>query len=365
MERAERTLFARGIADATASASGAALDLALSDLGWLDAFDDDPHSAVSILFEAQGSAAVTSGALERLMLRALGLADEPALGGTPVVILPALREVDVPGSPSGEHCIVDGLALGDLSSGPTAVVVCANGRGHDGFAVPMGSLTLRQVGGLDPRLGLVEATGDVETSDMTPLGPLRWEHALALGQLALGHELVGTARAMVELARVHALDRGAVRAPDQRVPGRPAPPRRCAGFHRSGRCAPRRGLGGPCGARGDGQGLRRAAGSRGGPPRPTGAGRHRLHHRAPVPPPGAAHARPRPVVRRRHRLDPAPRRGGSSNQRRCRRPSRSEGPGVDTAGEGPAGSGRQLSIMLLTLFDNAVSAGREPGREGQ
>ena len=54
---------------------------------------------------------------------------------------------------------------------------------------------------------LVEVTGDVAMAATTRLGPVRWEHAVALGQLALGHELVGTARAMGELARVHALDR--------------------------------------------------------------------------------------------------------------------------------------------------------------
>ncbi len=38
-------------------------------------------------------------------------------------------------------------------------------------------------------------------------GPVGWDEAVALGQLALGHELVGAARAMLELARQHALDR--------------------------------------------------------------------------------------------------------------------------------------------------------------
>ena len=40
-----------------------------------------------------------------------------------------------------------------------------------------------------------------------PLGVAAWDHALALGQLALGHELLGAARAMLELARRHALER--------------------------------------------------------------------------------------------------------------------------------------------------------------
>jgi alkylation response protein AidB-like acyl-CoA dehydrogenase len=34
-----------------------------------------------------------------------------------------------------------------------------------------------------------------------------WRSAVAMAQLAIGHELVGTARRMLELARVHALER--------------------------------------------------------------------------------------------------------------------------------------------------------------
>ena len=38
-------------------------------------------------------------------------------------------------------------------------------------------------------------------------GPITWDGAIALGQLALGYELVGAARTMLEMARQHALGR--------------------------------------------------------------------------------------------------------------------------------------------------------------
>ncbi len=69
-------------------------------------------------------------------------------------------------------------------------------------------LELRQVAGLDPALGLIEVTGDVDAGPRLERGrPVGWAEAVSFGQLALGHELVGTSRAMLELARQHALDR--------------------------------------------------------------------------------------------------------------------------------------------------------------
>ncbi len=119
MERDELALFARGIRDATTSATGAALDAALAELGWLDALDADPQTAVSVLFECQGAANATSSALDRVLMRGLGLEDDPALA----VVLPALRAVHAPGSRQGARWAVDGLALGALASSHTAVVV--------------------------------------------------------------------------------------------------------------------------------------------------------------------------------------------------------------------------------------------------
>src|SRR5438067_2159847 len=58
--------------------------------------------------------------------------------------------------------------------------------------------------GIDPGLGLVEVTGDAVA---TEVGPADWVAAVALSQVALGHELVGAARSMLELARGHALER--------------------------------------------------------------------------------------------------------------------------------------------------------------
>ncbi len=205
MEQAELALFARGLRDATSSASGPALDGALFDLGWLDALDTDPQAAVSVLFECQGSANATSSALDRVLVRALGRGDDP--GGL-TIVLPPLRQVHAPGSLSGGRCAVSGLALGVEASTPDAVVVLSSDGGtHDAFVVPLRSLEMRRVGGLDPSLGLVEVSGYVDVAGGTSLGQVPWEEAVALGHLATGYELLGAARTMLDLARQHALDR--------------------------------------------------------------------------------------------------------------------------------------------------------------
>jgi alkylation response protein AidB-like acyl-CoA dehydrogenase len=74
-----------------------------------------------------------------------------------------------------------------------------------GFTVEVGALRARPIAGVDPVLGLVAVQGEV--TDATEVGPRDWPAAVTVGQLALGHELVGASRRMLELAREHAVDR--------------------------------------------------------------------------------------------------------------------------------------------------------------
>jgi alkylation response protein AidB-like acyl-CoA dehydrogenase len=50
-------------------------------------------------------------------------------------------------------------------------------------------------------------SGNVEPDRWLPISPAAWDDAIALGQLALSHELIGAARTMLELARQHATER--------------------------------------------------------------------------------------------------------------------------------------------------------------
>lgn len=196
MDTDERDLFRSGIRYATQQHSGAELDLALDELGWADALAAHPGDAVAVLFEEQGAANATSAALDHLLASALGA--DPA---TTAVVLPALGRVDPPGSVSGEGLVVRGLGTAALARRSSVLVAV----GEDRVAsVAAAELAPHPVAGLDPRLGLVEVTADVAGSASSSA---TWADAVALGQRALGHELVGASRAMLHLARDHALDR--------------------------------------------------------------------------------------------------------------------------------------------------------------
>jgi alkylation response protein AidB-like acyl-CoA dehydrogenase len=74
----------------------------------------------------------------------------------------------------------------------------------EAFDVPLDGLTVTPVQGLDASLNLVKLAGDIPQS----IGrPMHWNGRVAVGQLAIGHQLVGAARAMLELATDHARER--------------------------------------------------------------------------------------------------------------------------------------------------------------
>lgn len=176
-------LFDRSLAGATASSSGAALDTALAELGWADALEADPRVAVSLLFEHQGRTNATSSALDVVLGAALGVAPGTA------VVLPGLGSVASP--------VASGLALAGIGRAEHAVLGAE--------VVAVADLQLRTVGGLDPALGLVEVT--VTGRPPAPVTGAPWTDAVAAGQRALAHELIGASRSMLDLARTHAVER--------------------------------------------------------------------------------------------------------------------------------------------------------------
>jgi alkylation response protein AidB-like acyl-CoA dehydrogenase len=79
----------------------------------------------------------------------------------------------------------------------------------DGTLAGVDGLSRRAIGGLDPALGLVEVTGTAVTGTAatTSTQAVAWDAAVAAGQRAIAHELVGAAAAMLDLARDHAVVR--------------------------------------------------------------------------------------------------------------------------------------------------------------
>jgi len=204
MDGAERAAFERGLRHAVETHTGAALDAALDALGWPDALAEDTRAAVSVFFELQGSGHASSSALDRVLACALGLEVPDAAG----CVLPPLGSTCPPGRLDGASLTVRGLATASLPGCDTAVVVAQAANTEVAFCVPTRDLTLRRVHGMDPGLGLVEVSGGVARDAIAPeVASPPWSSAVALAQLAVGHELVGAARTMLALARRHALER--------------------------------------------------------------------------------------------------------------------------------------------------------------
>ncbi len=201
MEDQELALFAGAVTRATDTASGGALDRALEDLGWRDALAVDPQAAVSVLFDAAGRANATSSALGWLLADALGAGPDTA------VVLPLLRTWSPPGLVESGRCAVAGLGTATLTAQSKALVMATTLEDSVACEVPVAALVVRPIEGIDPALGLLAVGGNVEPDRWSPISPALWDEAIALGQLALSHELIGAARTMLELARQHATER--------------------------------------------------------------------------------------------------------------------------------------------------------------
>jgi hypothetical protein len=203
MDASERALFSDAIRRATVAQAGVTLDGVLGELGWVEALADDRASAVAVLFEAQGKTNATSSALDQVLSDALGVPNV----ATMAVVLPPLGTVEAPGRIEGARVAVRGLGTKALAYHDTALLVVAGEGGAELFVIPRATLRVEATSGLDAALGLVEVSGELDPASLPDPDAIEWSTALAVGQLALGHELVGTGRAMLELARQHALER--------------------------------------------------------------------------------------------------------------------------------------------------------------
>ncbi len=204
MDDDDRKLFEGSLRHACESSSGAALDRALDELGWHEALSVDPSVAVSSLFEQLGTTNAHSSALDAVLGAGLGLTWSSSVGA----ILPALGHWLAPGQIVDGDLVVRGIGTASLIDRATALVVTGSGERHLALEVSTADLVLRSVHGVDPQLGLVEVVGDgVPFRAQHDLASGEWPRAVALAQLAVAHALVGASRAMLELARDHALER--------------------------------------------------------------------------------------------------------------------------------------------------------------
>jgi Acyl-CoA dehydrogenase, C-terminal domain len=197
IEGPELELLERALDTAVTRHSGVALDTALLELGWLDAISEDPRAAVRLLFSLQGAANATSSAIQWVVAHGLGYRGMAA-------VLPAIGATCPPATLEPGRRLVDGVAM-RLGERSTALVVAGEGSHAVALEVPTESLPTRRIEGIDPSLELLGVRGDLV--DPESLGAVDWPAAVAVGQLALAHELIGASRRMLQLAREHAIAR--------------------------------------------------------------------------------------------------------------------------------------------------------------
>jgi hypothetical protein len=119
-------------------------------------------------------------------------------------VLPVAGAWGPPGAVDGDRLVIRGLGTSGFTRRESAIVVVDAGGKQVAAVVPVAELTVRPISGMDPAYGLVAIKGDVALADVEPVD---WTSAVALGQLAVGHELIGASRKMLDLAREHALQR--------------------------------------------------------------------------------------------------------------------------------------------------------------
>jgi hypothetical protein len=204
MDRSDLVLFERSLQHAVTTHSGQPLDAALLELGWHDALTEDTQTAVATLFSLQGAEHASSSSLDRVLLHRLGLTSSAVTD----VLLPYLGLSVPPGALEGNDLVVRGLGTAALLAQGDAIVVAQTRGAMIATVVPTTDMALRRVQGMDPELGLVEVTGRVPApAAQQELPSSAWSASVALCQLAVGHELVGASRKMLELARQHACER--------------------------------------------------------------------------------------------------------------------------------------------------------------
>lgn len=181
MDAADLSAFTASVRQA-AQRHAEDFDKGLEEVGWREALVDDPAAARAV-FAVQGELNLASSALDDVLLQALGHRPEP---DTAVLIAPY---------PIGTRRLA------------TATHIVSVDR--DGvIPIPPGAPTLRKVQGIDPDGGWVELGGDFELHVMggcVPAPPR--DAALAAGRLAIATELAAASRAMLDLAREHAISR--------------------------------------------------------------------------------------------------------------------------------------------------------------
>jgi Acyl-CoA dehydrogenase, C-terminal domain len=204
IDGAERASMEETVRRALAAADGPeAVDRTLGELGWLDLLEAEPDDAIEIVFGALGATNAAGTALDDLLATALGEKPRPDLA----VLLPSFASWDPPGAHAGGVLRARGLTTRRAASARELLVI--RGPASEPSAVTLSTAEgqLRTVAGIDPDGGWHEAVVEGGAPAAVRLDPAAWRSAVSLGRRAAAQQMAGACRAMLGLARKHALER--------------------------------------------------------------------------------------------------------------------------------------------------------------
>jgi hypothetical protein len=178
-------------------------DAVLADLGWLEMLAAEPRAAVEIVFAALGTSGATATVLDDVIASAVGAEPGPDLA----VLLPPFAGWEAPGRFDGDGVVAHGLATARVARARELLVVGHDGSGWRRVTVPTAVAAITAVRGIDPDAGLHVVSVEHDAGSAASLDATAWDAAVAAGQRAVAHQIAGATRAMLDLARTHALER--------------------------------------------------------------------------------------------------------------------------------------------------------------
>ena len=208
IDASERALLEETVRKAIASAiattdGNAAIDAVLAQLGWLEMLDAEPRAAVDIVFSALGTANATATVLDDVVVSALGMEPRADLA----VLLPPFASWDPPGRIDGNHLRARGLATARAATAGELLIACSKETERWVAVVPIADAEVSGVHGIDPDAGFRAVRVQGATVVAKRVETSAWHAAVAFGRRAVAHQIAGASRAMLGLARTHALER--------------------------------------------------------------------------------------------------------------------------------------------------------------
>ena len=203
MDAAERALLEKAVRDAIQGSSSAGADDVLARLGWPEMLEAEPRVAVAVVFAELGAANATATVLDDVILTALGVEPRPDLAA----LLPPFASWRHPGRLEAGVAHAVGLSTARVVRATDLVVVCRDGAAPSRVIVPISAVEVTPIRGIDPETGLHLVRIEHAASAVAELETEVWDATVAAGRRAVAHQLAGACRAMLDLARTHALER--------------------------------------------------------------------------------------------------------------------------------------------------------------